>query len=192
MAIAWSSGLHIRPKVFIWNSTGALSRCCYEWLGRRGMRWPALLPLLLNEQRGPPLQVLLLHLEGNNLGLIKGKAFIIQAKGDLAELKVQWPGVCIAFSALLPCQIWQGQGDPRCLDKARRKVNWEMKKAMVAGLGQFLPHPDIQVEFVRTAFICRMQAMMFFFRISSWSYKWHWAVKWGVGLSRGLAFVLAG
>lgn len=117
-----------------------------EWLGRRGMRWPALLPLLMEERKKSPPQILLIHLGGNDLGLMKGKALVIQARNDLAEIAARWPGVSVIFSALLPRKVWRGQGNLRCLDKARRKVNREMRKAMVGGLGTFLPHPDIRVE----------------------------------------------
>lgn len=51
------------------------------------------------------------------------------------------------FSAVLPRKVWCGHRDPSCLDKARVKVNREMRKAMVGGLGLFLPHLDIRVEF---------------------------------------------
>lgn len=40
-----------------------------------------------------------------------------------------------------------GLGDSCCLNTVRRKVNREMRKAMLGGLGQFLPHLDIWVEF---------------------------------------------
>lgn len=113
------------------------------------MRWSALLPLLLDEQKGPPLQILLVHLGGSDLGLIKGKALIIQARDELVELKARWPGAYIIFSAVLPHRVWWGQGDPRCLGKVCYQVNREMKKALIRSLGQFLPHPDIRVEFAQ-------------------------------------------
>lgn len=51
----------------------------------------------------------------------------------------------LLFSAVLPHKVWRGHGDPRCLDKAHRKVNREMRKAVVGDLG-LLPLPDIRVE----------------------------------------------
>lgn len=109
-----------------------------EWLGRRGMKWPALLPLLMEGWHGPPLQILLMHLGGNDLWLTEGKALIIQA-----HFWAAWPGVYIIFLTLLPRRVWQGLGDPRCLDRAQHNVNREMRKAMLGGLGQFLPHSNM-------------------------------------------------
>lgn len=107
------------------------------------MRWPALLPLLLDGWKGPPPHILLIHLGGNDLGLTEGKALIIQAKEDLAQIKEVWPGVILVFLVLLPHRIWRGLGDPRYLDRARQEVNREMRKAMLRDLVQFLSHPGI-------------------------------------------------
>lgn len=60
-----------------------------EWKGCRGLQWPGLLPLLLNEHAAPRPQVLLIHLGGNNLGLIKGKAQVLQVIEDLQVIRAQ-------------------------------------------------------------------------------------------------------
>lgn len=116
-------GAHGAKSSGFGSQLGLSERATVEWVGHWGMKWPALLPLLLERRKGPPPHVLLLHFGGNNLGLIKGKALIIQAKDDLARLKVAWPGVLIIFSAVLPHKVWWGLGDPHCLDKTRNKVN---------------------------------------------------------------------
>ncbi|XP_060092837.1 dual specificity protein phosphatase 12 isoform X1 [Heteronotia binoei] len=117
-----------------------------EWLGRQDLRWLGLLPLLFKERRGPPPHVLLIHLGGSDLGLVKGKGLAIQAKADLALIRSRWPGVEIVWSAILPRRDWSSVGDPKCLERARLKVNRELRKAMADGLGHFLPHPGIRAN----------------------------------------------
>lgn len=110
-----------------------------DWKGRRRMQWPGLLHLLFQEYRGPQPQVVLIHLGGNNLGLISGKALINQVIEDLRVLKAQWPGVRVIWSAIIPRMSWQYAIDPRALNKAR-------KNALKDSLGQFLMHSGISVD----------------------------------------------
>lgn len=69
--IFWA--VHWAKRSSFGSQLGYRETATTEWVRRQGMRWPALLPLLLEERRVPPLQVLLVHLGGNDLGLIKGK-----------------------------------------------------------------------------------------------------------------------
>lgn len=140
--IFWAA--HRAKRSAAGSQLGLSRMATVEWRGRRGLRWPGLFPLLFREGTAPP-HVLLVHLGGNDLGLMKGKALVIQAVHDLHYIQAEWPGVLIVWSAMLPRLVWRGEGDPRCLDLARRKANRELKKALQAGLGVFLPHPGIQV-----------------------------------------------
>lgn len=54
------------------------------------MKWPALLLLLFEERQGPPPYVLVVHLGGNDLGLLMGKDLSLRAKADLAVMKGWW------------------------------------------------------------------------------------------------------
>ncbi|XP_015268388.1 PREDICTED: dual specificity protein phosphatase 12 isoform X1 [Gekko japonicus] len=145
-AIFWAA-LQAKKKP-IGSQLGLSELASVEWLGRPGLKWPGLIPLLFKERRGPPPHVLLIHLGGNDLGLVKGIALALQAKADLELIRSRWPGVQIVWSAMLPRHVWQGVGDPRCLDRARRKVNRELRNALVGGLGQYLPHPEIRIDVV--------------------------------------------
>lgn len=79
-----------------------------EWLGRRGMHWPDLVPLLFEEQRGPPPHLLVLHLGGNDLGFMNGKVLVIQAHDDIRAIQRHWPGVLVLWSAIIPWLVWWG------------------------------------------------------------------------------------
>ncbi|XP_054838220.1 uncharacterized protein LOC129336467 [Eublepharis macularius] len=128
-----------------WGSQLGLSRWAQvEWQGRRGLRWPGLLPLLFEGRCSPPPDFLVIHLGGNDLGWVKGKALTMQAQADLKFIAKQWPGVLIIWSAILPRRIWREALDHDAVERARRKANKAMFKALCAGLGIYLPHPRIR------------------------------------------------
>ena len=63
-----------------------------QWVGRRGLRWGSLFYWLFPAGVVSCLpQVLVIHLGGNDLGLLKGKALIEQAKEDLQYIWKCWP-----------------------------------------------------------------------------------------------------
>ncbi|XP_061489540.1 uncharacterized protein LOC133387851 isoform X2 [Rhineura floridana] len=122
-----------------------LSQCAaVRWLGRRGMRWDGLLPALFQpavELVVP--QVLVIHLGGNDLGLLKGKALIEQACGDLRAIARRWPGVHLVWSDILPRRKWNCTGDPRGMDRARKKVNRQIQRALCDLGGSVIHHPEV-------------------------------------------------
>lgn len=107
------------------------------------MQWPALLHLLFTEYRGPRPHVLVIHLGGNDLGLVSGRALVLQVLADLQVIRQRWPGTRIIWSAIVPRFEWRHAWDPRAMHKARRNANREIGRALQRGLGLYLPHPDI-------------------------------------------------
>ncbi|XP_054840374.1 uncharacterized protein LOC129333070 [Eublepharis macularius] len=117
-----------------------------EWQGRRGLRWPGLLPLLFEGRCGPLPDILVIHLGGNDLGLVKGKALSLQAEADLWWIKERWPDTLIIWSAILPRRVWREALDPVGIERARHRANRALEKALGRGLGIYLPHPAIKAE----------------------------------------------
>ena len=115
-----------------------------QWLGRRGMQWASLLPTLLHHRvfHVPP-QVLLDHLGGNDLGLLKGKALILQALADFQSLRRRWPGVLIIWSCMLPRLVWREGSDHLALEQARRRANSETYKELLRYGDMSIQHPEI-------------------------------------------------
>lgn len=72
------------------------------WLGCRGLQWSGLMAVLFIEFQGARLDILLTHLGDNDVGLLTGKALIVQVQEDLMEIKQCWPGVVILWSAIIP------------------------------------------------------------------------------------------
>lgn len=102
-----------------------------------------MLHVLFNEFMGPRLQVVMIQLGGNDLGLIRGKALVMQVIEDLKVIKARWPGVWVIWSAIIPRMSWQNAIDPRVMNKARKNSNCEIGRVLRGSLGQFLPHPEM-------------------------------------------------
>ncbi|XP_067322976.1 uncharacterized protein [Anolis sagrei] len=122
---------------------GLASTAAVEWRGRRGLRWDGLCPLLFNAGSVLPPDVLVIHLGGNDLGLLTGKALFLQARADIRKIWWTWPGVHIVWSAIIPRRRWLGGGDVGRLEKARKRVNRAMRVFMIHQRGHFLSHPNI-------------------------------------------------
>lgn len=106
--------------------------------------------LLFMEFRGPPPpHDLVIHLGGNDLGLVKGKALVIQAKDDFQEISRRWPGTLIVWSAIIPRHTWRATLSVGQADRAWRNANRELRKALVSELGQYISHPELRAEELR-------------------------------------------
>ncbi|XP_062982763.1 uncharacterized protein LOC134398982 isoform X2 [Elgaria multicarinata webbii] len=112
-----------------------------QWLGRRGMRWERLLPTLFQAAASPP-QVLIIHLGGNDLGFLKGKALILQAIADFKVIRQRWPGIVITWSCILPRFAWRSS-EIKPLERARRRVNGEIFRDLIKHGDVSIRHPLI-------------------------------------------------
>lgn len=141
-AIVLSSGLRIGPS----SQLGLSQWATIEWRERWGLRWPGLLPLLFTGLLITPPQILVIHLGGNDLGMIMGKALVIQAWQDLQRIMQAWPGIHILWSAIVPWWVWRGVADPKAMDRALKKANREIRKSLREGMDGFIPHPGLQAD----------------------------------------------
>ena len=117
-----------------------------QWLGRRGLRWGGLPQLLFRSGLVPgPPEILLIHLGGNDLGLLKGKALIIQTRLDFESIWRRWPGTWTAWSHMLPRCKWHEGRNVRPLNRAVKLVNREIKCFLQARQGFTIPHPRISI-----------------------------------------------
>ncbi|XP_053561245.1 uncharacterized protein LOC128652334 [Bombina bombina] len=67
-----------------------------KWFGIRGMCWELLFPLFLDYGRMfPRPHVLIVHLGGNDLGMIPQKELVRRIKRDLGNIKELYPGIKI-------------------------------------------------------------------------------------------------
>lgn len=140
--VFWAA--HQAKRSAIGTQLGLSRWATVEWQGRRGLRWPGLLPLLFEGRKGPPPHILVLHLGGNDLGLVKGKALTLQALEDFRVIHQRWPGVHIVWSAMLPRRVWREALDAKAIERARKKANWEVGRTLLGGPGSYVSHPEIQ------------------------------------------------
>ncbi|XP_054851803.1 uncharacterized protein LOC129340933 [Eublepharis macularius] len=140
--VFWAA--HQAKRTHLGSQLGLSRWAQIEWQGRRGLRWPGLLPLLFEGRSAPPPHFLVIHLGGNDLGWVKGKALTLQAQADLRFILSRWPGVLIIYSAILPRRVWKEALDHDAVERTRRKANKAMFKALGEGLGVYLPHPQIR------------------------------------------------
>ncbi|XP_070594694.1 transcription cofactor vestigial-like protein 4 isoform X6 [Erythrolamprus reginae] len=116
------------------------------WLGRRGLRWKELLPLLLGGGHNVVApRWLVLHLGGNDLGIMGGQALINQVREDLHALRMAWPATQVVWSEILQRIVWKDAISPRAIHKTRRRVNRAVGKLVRELGGVVVSHPNITV-----------------------------------------------
>ena len=87
----------------------------------------------------------MVHLGGNDLGLLKGKALIIQVRQDFESIWRSWPNTWIVWSNMLPRRQWREGRDVRALNRAVKNVNQEIRLFLQCRQGWVIPHPRIVV-----------------------------------------------
>ncbi|XP_042321488.1 uncharacterized protein LOC121929711 isoform X2 [Sceloporus undulatus] len=112
---------------------GLPDKAIVEWRGKCGLWWHGLLQLLFGESQCLPPHVLVIHLGGNDLSFVKGKALVLQAIRDMCFIRERWPFVKLIWSAMLPRQVWRCGCEPHILNRAHRWVNNKIRKAMNGG-----------------------------------------------------------
>ncbi|XP_069098457.1 uncharacterized protein [Pleurodeles waltl] len=123
------------------------SRYRIKWIGKGGMLWEELLPRLQSLRgRAHCLDVLLIHLGENDLVRTTGLNLLKRMKGDLQVLLEQWRGCHVVFTAFVPHRVWRGARKPGAIERARRKLNKEMKGFCVGRGVTFLEHLDLKFE----------------------------------------------
>ncbi|XP_060135029.1 uncharacterized protein LOC132592660 [Zootoca vivipara] len=114
------------------------------WMGRRGMRWGELLPLLRREvfALGFPT-ALVLQLGENDLPDVDSLSLRLAMESDLTHLRTLMPGVTVIWSQLLQRIEWKGSLCPAATEKARKRVNNAISKLVLELGGSVISHPDI-------------------------------------------------
>ncbi|KAJ7319852.1 hypothetical protein JRQ81_019363, partial [Phrynocephalus forsythii] len=86
---------------------------------------------------------LVVHLGGNDLTGIMGKALILKVMDDLRAYKAQNPSTKIIWSAIVPRLYWGPSHHPKKMHKARKGVNREVARVVSSELGSVIWHPEI-------------------------------------------------
>lgn len=116
------------------------------WIGKVGVAYRGLVCclfivyLLFQIYKGPAPHVLGVHLGGNDLGLLKGKALVLQARKDFQVICRRWPSMIIIWSAMVPSKAWRNTISPGVVEKVKKKVNRKFQVFLEYSLGHYLPH----------------------------------------------------
>uniref|UniRef100_A0ABM5GQZ0 SGNH hydrolase-type esterase domain-containing protein n=1 Tax=Pogona vitticeps TaxID=103695 RepID=A0ABM5GQZ0_9SAUR len=127
-----------------WGSDlGLGAQASISWKGRRGMRWIQLGRVTAFDSSPP--DILLIHLGGNDLPQVPGKALILDILRDLARLHASYPLMRICWSTIVPRRVWRGALNVDRINYARRLVNREVCRGIcTGGLGAVIGHHSIR------------------------------------------------
>ena len=94
-----------------------------------------------------PPDILVVHLGGNDLPRLPGKALILDILRDLSRLHNLYPAMRIIWSTIIPRLNWRGARQVDKVNKARRQVNKEICRGVSkGGLGSVINHCRIQIS----------------------------------------------
>ncbi|XP_078236604.1 uncharacterized protein LOC144584403 [Pogona vitticeps] len=126
-----------------WGSDlGLGAQASITWRGVRGMRWIQF--GRLTAFGGSPPDILVVHLGGNDLPQVPGKALILDILRDLDRLHALYPRMRIVWSTIIPRLKWRGAINVDRVNNARRLVNKEVCRSVCKrGLGSVIGHHRI-------------------------------------------------
>ena len=114
------------------------------WQGKSGMLWGELRAVLNGMRRGGTCpDVLVIHLGENDLVREKSLAIVKAMKEDLRDIGRFWSGTYIMWCVWMPRRAWRGARRPAAIDKARKKMNREMKKFCQEKRMGLIENPEI-------------------------------------------------
>ncbi|XP_041420555.1 uncharacterized protein LOC121394237 [Xenopus laevis] len=99
------------------------------WMGIRGLKWPDLLPIILQMKScwGFPA-IILIHLAGNDIGKGRNIDLIRNIKRDLAQIRFIFPNTVIMWSEVVPRLVWLQDAGFHPLERCRKKRNFAISK----------------------------------------------------------------
>ncbi|XP_025057926.1 ubiquitin-conjugating enzyme E2 variant 3 isoform X2 [Alligator sinensis] len=119
-----------------------------HWIGKRGMMWDQLIPMLLHARRHlPDPEILVIHLGGNDLGTTKLMNLIIRIKKDLGFIRHVFKNVILVWSTIVPRKAWWNQDEAcKLVDENRKKVNSQISNFMKSIGGFVIRHDSLVPE----------------------------------------------
>lgn len=137
----------LRAASRIYGSNIGLNTDNYKvyWAGFRGMRWVDFLEKISELMCSLPApDILVVHLGGNDLGLVKTLDLFFNIKHDFLLLKRQFPNLVIVFSEIIYRQLWSYDSSMLFLNKIRKRLNKFVAKFMPSVGGSSYRHIDLE------------------------------------------------
>lgn len=98
-----------------------------HWLGKSGMVWDQLVPILLHTRRRlTDPDILVIHLGGNDLGTASNLDVMNRMKKDFGLLKQIFKNTILVWSNIIPRKVWNQEIPHKVMERSRRILNEEM------------------------------------------------------------------
>ncbi|ETE69612.1 Tumor susceptibility protein, partial [Ophiophagus hannah] len=98
-----------------------------HWLGKSGMVWDQLVPILLHTRRRlTDPDILVIHLGGNDLGTASNLDVINRMKKDFGLLKQIFKNTILVWSNIIPRKVWNQEIPHKVMERSRKILNEEM------------------------------------------------------------------
>ncbi|XP_060127315.1 uncharacterized protein LOC132591986 [Zootoca vivipara] len=126
---------------------GLPSNIQVTWMGKRGMRWGELLPLLRRKALllGCP-SALVIQLGENDIPAVDPLSLRLAILRDLLEIRTWFPDTVVFWSQMLQRMQWRGDIPPLAGERARKRVNSAASKRVYEIGGSLIRHPVINVR----------------------------------------------
>ncbi|XP_060129287.1 uncharacterized protein LOC132591968 [Zootoca vivipara] len=126
---------------------GLPSNIQVTWMGKRGMRWGELLPLLRRKALllGCP-SALVIQLGENDIPAVDPLSLRLAILRDLLEIRTWFPDTVVFWSQMLQRMQWRGDIPPLAGERARKRVNSAASKRVYEIGGSLIRHPEINVR----------------------------------------------
>ncbi|XP_041446625.1 serine/arginine repetitive matrix protein 2-like isoform X2 [Xenopus laevis] len=120
-------------------------RISVKWFGFPGLRWSGVWPTLVRlakvEQRP---DILVIHVGGNDLGLVAQRDLVIMMKQDVDRIRSLFPGIILVWSEITPRLVWRFARDIPAIDRSRGKVNKLLSIFIRKSGGIVVRHRDLE------------------------------------------------
>lgn len=93
-----------------------------------------------------PPHILVLHVGGNDLGLISKLDITRDIKFDFLRLRMAFPGMLIVWLDMIARTTWRLARSVERVNKARKKVNRDVSRFVVKNGGLAIRHLELEVD----------------------------------------------
>ena len=93
-----------------------------------------------------PPAIFILHIGGNDIGLIKGKELITQLIHLFHYIQQSMPSTMLVWSQILPRLAWRYSDNGDAMEKIRNRVNTAVASYLTKSKGCYIRYPDIKAN----------------------------------------------
>ncbi|XP_069838464.1 uncharacterized protein [Dendropsophus ebraccatus] len=116
-----------------------------NWRGIRGLRWPQVLPEVVDIGRGATSPVILvLHAGGNDLCSMRMAELMTLMRADIERFQNFFTEMIFVWSEIISRVAWQGARDSEAVERARRSVNSRVSRFVRSRAGVVVRHRQLE------------------------------------------------